>query len=92
MRPPFPIRGISSDLGVGDKWTIVPRVEPLPPHPEAREGEIYLACGTREWFDKEVKWRTKRLGKVAYTREGRIVPGDFPVFVQAEEFYEGRML
>ena len=82
----------SEHLRQDDKWNIRSRVAPLPPHHEAREGEIYLEYATREWFDNVVKWRTKQIGKVAYTRDGHIVPGKFPVFVQAKELSDGGML
>lgn len=62
-------------------------IKPLPTHPEARTGEIYTEYTTPENFENQIMWKTKRLGKVAYTRDGRIVPGKFPVFVQSEEYY-----
>ncbi len=53
-------------------------------HPELKKGEIFLLnIGWNEF--NEIKWKTKRQGKHAYTNHGRPVKRLVPVFVQHSE-------
>lgn len=54
-------------------------------HPEQQSGEIHL-CNLEVEGARVVGWKTKRIGDVAYSQDGAIVPGKVPVFVQAQEF------
>ena len=58
-------------------------------HPELQDGEIWLTNATREQLD-DIGWRTKRMGKQAYDRQGHpIWDGEtYPVFVQKTELDE----
>jgi len=59
-------------------------------HPELRWGEVFLCNDSPEDFE-HVGWTTKRLGEVAYRKDGTEVgPSSnlYPVFVQASELEE----
>ncbi|MCK5466736.1 hypothetical protein KAI56_04570 [Candidatus Parcubacteria bacterium] len=63
-----------------------------PKHPEQREGEIfYRNIDSRKEF-KEIEFKTKRVGKIAYSpleKEFELITAEkglFPVFVQKLEF------
>jgi len=53
-------------------------------HPEAREGEIWIANVPENRFGA-VKWDTKRLGTIAYNNKGEPVSGHRPVFAEKKE-------
>jgi len=58
-------------------------------HPELHAGELWLCnTGPKTW--EKIGYATKRLGQVAYTTDGRYVPGVRPVFVGRSE-YDDRM-
>ena len=68
------------------------------PHPELREGEIFLGNfsfygrAQRDWDD--LRWKTKRKGEIAYDDQGRPLSETtsrteiYPVFVQEAELAE----
>jgi len=56
-------------------------------HPETREGETFLTNIDEKGFF-EIGWQTKRRGVIAYTKDGRILQENFPVFVQKSEMEE----
>ncbi len=72
-------------------------------HPEARGDEVLLANivperilynfdgskGLEDW-DSTADWKTRRLGLVAYNRDGQILTTRRPVFIQYSEFAEFR--
>lgn len=53
-------------------------------HPELHGGEIFLTNANHEDYD-EIIWKTKRAGKVAFSKSGQAIPKQFPVFVQRLE-------
>jgi len=60
-------------------------------HPEAGEDEVFVGNYDKVFFEKEIRWKTKRLGKVAYDpRTGKKMgfEGYFPVFVKQSELAE----
>jgi hypothetical protein len=56
-------------------------------HPELREGEVFLFNGMSETYDP-LKWDTKRMGAVAYTSRGAVLPKYRPIFAQRKEYEE----
>lgn len=54
-------------------------------HAEIMPGEMFLTNTDNENYNK-ISYKTKRMGNVAYTKDGRCVKGVFPVFVQEEEY------
>lgn len=57
-------------------------------HPECQENELWLGCTTKEGF-KRINYASKRLGTVAYSNNGTIIPPEhelFPLFVSRREF------
>lgn len=57
-------------------------------HPELQMGEVFLANISlgdyySEW--EHIVWKTKRMGEVAYSIDGRLVNGLRPVFAQRDE-------
>jgi len=60
-------------------------------HPEAGEDEVFVGNYYEPFFTKEIRWKTKRLGKVAYDpRTGKKLDGEgyFPVFIKRSELKE----
>jgi hypothetical protein len=59
-------------------------------HPEAKEDEVFVGNGYKNFFEKEVNWLTKRLGTQAFDpRTGeKIDDGYFPIFVKKKELKE----
>lgn len=60
-------------------------------HPEAKEGEVFIGNGHRDFFNKDVGWKTKRLGMTAYNpRTGEILKDEdyYPMFAQESELKE----
>lgn len=57
-------------------------------HPEIRDGEMFLTnCfGVSSDSYREIEWRTKRKGKVAYTIRGKPIENVYPVFIQIKEY------
>ena len=62
-------------------------------HPEQESDELFLSnwrFGSR--FDvsiDELKWKTTRIGKIAYDDEGQILPSDLkPIFIKKTEVEE----
>jgi len=57
-------------------------------HPEIQNGEVFICNCDSEGF-ADFLWTTKRLGQIAYGRDGKELPkGDcklFPVFVSRKE-------
>lgn len=55
-------------------------------HPELMEGEMFLhnVFGNDDW--ESLRYKTKRLGIQAYTREGVPLRDPRPAFVQRTEF------
>ena len=66
-------------------------------HPELREGEIFL-CNVGGNFDvfrdrfmpihevfDSIGWKSKRIGSVAYTRDGKPIKNMRPIFVERVE-------
>jgi len=57
-------------------------------HPELREGEMFLTnCTIPDYV--RIGWKTKRIGRQAYTIDGEKLKVLIPVFVQKEEYDEG---
>ena len=56
-------------------------------HPEIQEGEVFFTNETLESFSHCVGWKTKRMGRQAYTIRGARIPLGFvyPIFVQKSE-------
>ena len=52
-------------------------------HPELRPGEMWLTNGN---FFEEYPYKTKRRGKVAYSRSGEEIPSMCPWFISVDEF------
>ena len=59
-------------------------------HPELKEGEMLIGNGDQDYYDS-LKWKTKRLGNIAYKVESfyrkeydnvEIIIGAFPIFIQ----------
>jgi len=73
-------------LSVHSKW-----YGPKPLHPEQLSGEIHLLNSEPETV-RYIGWKSKRAGEVAYDVDGNVVPGNVPVFVQAEEFAKSGQL
>lgn len=60
-------------------------------HPEAKEDEIFVGNGYWNFFEKDVNWKTKRLGSQAYdprTGEKLSFEDYFPIFVKKKELKE----
>lgn len=56
-------------------------------HPEQQNDEFFLWNMTEdEW--PMCQWETKRKGRIAYDRKGRIIKGMFPVFIKETEARE----
>lgn len=56
-------------------------------HPELSEGEVFLFNGVSKTYDP-LKWDTKRMGAVAYTSRGAVLPKYRPIFAQRKEYEE----
>lgn len=58
-------------------------------HPEQQEGEVFFGncIADRDDFDR-ISWKTKRMGNIAYERDGKILPRLHPVFVKKSELDE----
>jgi hypothetical protein len=58
-------------------------------HPELGEGEQFLGNFTVAQFN-ETAYKIKRLGKVAYDQDGKVIPPSseltYPMFVSAGEY------
>ncbi|MES2437099.1 MAG: DUF5684 domain-containing protein [Patescibacteria group bacterium] len=56
-------------------------------HPESQADEAYLGNFTRQDFENKLRWESKRMGQIAYDKNGtRETNMDlFPVFVKKEE-------
>jgi hypothetical protein len=57
-------------------------------HPEIKNGEIFITNVDEKYFPLLTKWRSMRLGNIAYERCGKKFgeyPKIFPIFVQVEE-------
>lgn len=52
-------------------------------HPELKDGEIFLANGTKN--EGLPPYRTARMGNIAYDNKGNPIEGLFPIFVQKDE-------
>jgi LmbE family N-acetylglucosaminyl deacetylase len=70
---------LTTDLNYFRKWH-----GPKPMHPEQRSGEVHLLNSEPETV-RYIGWKTKRAGDVAIDVDGNPVPGQVPVFVEAEE-------
>ena len=65
-------------------------------HPEQREGEVFLGNSTAKEFEEDIRYKSKRLGEVAYYHatgkpinfENTNVDKTFPLFVSEEEYRE----
>lgn len=57
-------------------------------HPEIKKGEMFLSNTTLEDYHC-IRWMSKRKGITAYTINGKVIKGMFPVFVQKQEYDEG---
>lgn len=59
-------------------------------HPECKPGELWLTNTVYQDGDlvdfEDIGYQTKRPGKVAYDRNGKVVPGYVPVFVSTVEY------
>ena len=57
-------------------------------HPELQEGEVFVGNFTRRKFEQST-WKSKRLGEVAYRKDGTVVPEQgnylFPMFISRQE-------
>ena len=53
-------------------------------HSEIKSGELFLGNFTEKEFHR-IGWDTKRMGCVAYARDGKVEQGKFPVFASEEE-------
>jgi len=59
-------------------------------HPETLAGEVLITNATRTDY-REISWRIKRQGSIAYDVDGNVIPrneGLIPVFVQQSELDE----
>lgn len=60
-------------------------------HPETKEDEIFVGNGYKNFFEKQVLWTTKRLGKQAYDPRTGVklsLEEYFPIFVKKKELKE----
>jgi len=57
-------------------------------HPELQEGEIFLSNVTKKEGVSSYRYRTARMGNIAYDSKGDPIEGMFPVFVNKEELDE----
>jgi len=65
--------------------TFRPTIEALK-HPELRDGEVFLENATKNQFDTDYDWGTRRLGEVAYdVTTGDKIQELRPIFVQRAE-------
>jgi hypothetical protein len=80
------VDGLNEKIAFNQKW-----YGPKPLHPEQRSGEINIANSTEKTF-RYIGWKTKRFGEVAYDIDGKIVPGDVPVFIMASEYEAAGLL
>ena len=57
-------------------------------HPELRDDEVFIGNSTMEKDDLYVSsyYKTKRLGKIAYSASNKVVPNLYPVFVSKDEY------
>jgi len=61
-------------------------------HPETLEGEMYVTNCCSGIFDsadddyRDIGWKTKRKGTIAYDVYGNIIAGSYPVFMQIKEY------
>lgn len=63
-------------------------------HPEAGEDEVFVGNGYKRFFEKDVRWRTKRMGVQAYdqrTGEKLAFEGYYPIFVKRKELEENNV-
>lgn len=67
-------------------------------HPELQDGEVFYCNVVFKKNYDEMNFRTKRIGKIAYSEPGRKIRplaeggGPFPVFVQESELKEWGLL
>ncbi len=55
-------------------------------HPEIMEGEMFITNEFDVFVYNEIRWKTKRMGKIAYDINGKFLYGWFPVFIQKKEY------
>jgi hypothetical protein len=69
------------------------REKPKKFHPEQEDNEVFISFENKETF-KQIKWKTKRLGKQGYELipmyKGELIPikGLFPCFIKEQEMIE----
>lgn len=55
-------------------------------HPELQEGEVWLTnMDPQDDTWDHIGYATKRMGRIAYSTEGQLIPGMVPVFAKKEE-------
>lgn len=58
-------------------------------HPEAREDEIFILNDQPDqggkFSYKDLSFKTKRMGKIAYSEDGQIIADVKPVFINSQE-------
>lgn len=55
-------------------------------HPELKDGELFLSNTNGD--AKNIPYKSKRFGSVAYDIDGNIIPGSRPIFVLEDEYKE----
>lgn len=55
-------------------------------HPELRQGEVFVTNSTK--LGAEVGWKSKRVGDVAYCKDGTIFTEGRPVFASLKELQD----
>ncbi|MFA6973413.1 MAG: hypothetical protein WC238_01560 [Parcubacteria group bacterium] len=59
-------------------------------HPECKEGEIFIGNEMPEGMHLLERFKTLRVGKVAYRTDDKVARGYFPLFVSEEEYLEDK--
>ena len=57
-------------------------------HPELEDGEIFIGNVSEQFYHHNIGWKTKRMGNVTYTVDGKIIKSVYsmvPVFIQKKE-------
>ncbi len=53
-------------------------------HPEAKQFEVFITNSDSSGYSN-IGWKTKRRGEIAYDKNGKVMPGLFPVFADKTE-------
>lgn len=55
-------------------------------HPELKIGEMWLTNESNDINYNYIRYKTKRKGTLAFTKDGEIIKNRYPIFIEKQEF------